>query len=147
MIRLYRSDNAKQYRDFPDYTFSRYNYAVFDFTSSTVTIESVVYVLPPEIVSDAIKVTVVSTTSTTTATTSDDAFTVTDEPGNDITYLGWAASGCTGTSDAMFCIKKIFKVNAQTFQIWAEGNQDFDKSWDKRASYNYPFTITDNSTS
>jgi len=139
MIRLYRNDNPKLYRDFPDYTFSRYNYAVFDFIANVVLIEGVQYALPPEIISAAVKATV---TASSNASLLDDAFTVTEELESGITYQGWALAGCSGTNEAKFCIKKIFLVGEQTFEVWAEGNKNFDKSWDNRAVYPYPFQIT-----
>ena len=138
MIRLYKYGSKTVYTDFPDYTFSRYNYAIFDFTGGIVTIEGTVFALPPEVLGDAVKVTV---TNNNTSTPLEDAFTVTEELESGITYQGWAAAGCAGTGDAKFSIKKIFRIGVQTFEIWAEGNTNFDKVWDNRAIYAYPFQI------
>ena len=51
-------------------------------------------------------------------------------------YIGEALPG-TGESDAKWRIKRIEEVGDDYNILWAEGNADFDKIWDDRATFTY----------
>lgn len=62
--------------------------------------------------------------------------TVIDDATSAITYVGKAALG-SALSDAVWQIQKIEVSGTVTRITWADGNSDFDKVWNDRASYSY----------
>jgi hypothetical protein len=62
---------------------------------------------------------------------------------NRITYVGFAETGSTLTSNPTFKIKRVAVaiVGNKTFTttMWAEGNTKYNKIWDDRDAYNYSF--------
>jgi hypothetical protein len=55
---------------------------------------------------------------------------------NNTTYQGYALPG-SKTSDPVWAIQKAVTDKGTTSYLWAEGNKDFDKIWDKRMELNY----------
>lgn len=58
-----------------------------------------------------------------------------DEASATITYVGEANPG-TAASAASWRIKRLDSTSG-LLVTWAEGDSDFDKVWDDRASYSY----------
>lgn len=58
-----------------------------------------------------------------------------DEASATITYVGEASPGTSG-SDSTWRIKRLDSTSGLII-TWADGDSDFDKVWDDRASYTY----------
>lgn len=59
-----------------------------------------------------------------------------DEPDANTTYVGKAAIS-SNTGDSVWQIKRILVSGTQTIIEWADGNSNFDKVWNDRASLSY----------
>lgn len=58
-----------------------------------------------------------------------------------ITYVGFAAPGTASTADAKFLIKRITVAGTITKTEYANGNRNFDKIWDNRATGAYVYSF------
>lgn len=59
-----------------------------------------------------------------------------DDSVSGTTYVGYALVG-TPTDNGQWKIKKIEELSGITSITYAEGNADFNKTWDDRESYSY----------
>ena len=66
----------------------------------------------------------------------DDSALKVDDAGGGVTYVGRAKCGAA-TSDAIWSIKRLTIVGADSDVEWADGNNDFDNVWDDRAALTY----------
>ena len=57
-----------------------------------------------------------------------------------VIYQGWAAIG-SGEAEAVWLISQLnYDVNGQVIaRVWADGEGEFNKIWDDRATFNYTY--------
>ena len=65
-----------------------------------------------------------------------DQASIIDEASATTTYFGYAPIG-TATSSASWKVKRVVESGTTITTTWADGNNNYDNTWDNRASLSY----------